>query len=79
MGLTGTNDQASGQVRGLQKMVEEDRYWADVMVQISSMHEALRAVGRELMRNHLRHCASTAIRARSPLWQCSTLRNEPGR
>ena len=51
-----------GQVRGLQKMVEEDRYCADVMVQISSVHEALRAVGRELMRNHLRHCASVAIR-----------------
>jgi DNA-binding FrmR family transcriptional regulator len=52
-----------GQVRGLQKMVEEDRYCADVMTQISSVHEALRAVGRELMRNHLRHCASTAIRS----------------
>jgi DNA-binding FrmR family transcriptional regulator len=52
-----------GQVRGLQKMVEEDRYCADVMTQISSVHEALRAVGRELMRNHLRHCASNAIRA----------------
>ena len=52
-----------GQVRGLQKMVEEDRYCADVMVQISSVHEALRAVTRELMRNHLRHCAATAIRA----------------
>ena len=51
-----------GQVRGLQKMVEEDRYCADIMVQISSVHEALRAVGRELMRNHLRHCAATAIR-----------------
>ena len=52
-----------GQVRGLQKMVVEDRYCADVMVQIASVHEALRAVGRELMRNHLRHCAATAIRA----------------
>jgi DNA-binding FrmR family transcriptional regulator len=52
-----------GQVRGLQRMVEEDRYCADVMTQISSVHEALRAVGRELMRNHLRHCASNAIRA----------------
>jgi DNA-binding FrmR family transcriptional regulator len=52
-----------GQVRGLQKMVEEDRYCADIMTQISSVHEALRAVGRELMRNHLRHCASTAIRS----------------
>jgi CsoR family transcriptional regulator, copper-sensing transcriptional repressor len=52
-----------GQVRGLQKMVEEDRYCADIMTQISSVHEALRAVGRELMRNHLRHCATSAIAA----------------
>jgi DNA-binding FrmR family transcriptional regulator len=52
-----------GQVRGLQKMVEEDRYCADIMTQISSVQEALRAVGRELMRNHLKHCAATAIRA----------------
>jgi DNA-binding FrmR family transcriptional regulator len=54
-----------GQVRGLQKMVEDDRYCADIMTQISSVHEALRAVGRELMRNHLKHCASAAIRAGS--------------
>jgi DNA-binding FrmR family transcriptional regulator len=52
-----------GQVRGLQKMVEEDRYCADIMTQISSVHEALRAVGRELMRNHLKHCATRAIRS----------------
>src|SRR2546423_390761 len=52
-----------GQVRGLQKMVDEDRYCADILTQISSVHEALRAVGRELMRNHLKHCATTAIRA----------------
>ena len=52
-----------GQVRGLQKMVDEDRYCADILTQISSVHEALRAVGRELMRNHLKHCASTAIRS----------------
>ena len=51
-----------GQVRGLQKMVEEDRYCADVLTQISSVHEALRSVGRELMRNHLKHCAASAIR-----------------
>ncbi len=52
-----------GQVRGLQKMVEEERYCADIMTQISSLHEALRAVGRELMRNHLRHCATHAFTA----------------
>ncbi len=52
-----------GQVRGLQKMVDEDRYCADIMTQIASVHEALRSVGRELMRNHLRHCATAAIRS----------------
>jgi CsoR family transcriptional regulator, copper-sensing transcriptional repressor len=52
-----------GQVRGLQRMVEEDRYCADIMTQISSVHEALRSVGRELMRNHLKHCAASAIRS----------------
>jgi DNA-binding FrmR family transcriptional regulator len=51
-----------GQVRGLERMVSENRYCADILVQISSVQEALRAVGRALMRNHLRHCASQAIR-----------------
>jgi DNA-binding FrmR family transcriptional regulator len=55
-----------GQIRGLQKMVEEDRYCADIMVQISSVQEALRAVGRSLMRNHLRHCATQALSKGSP-------------
>lgn len=55
-----------GQVRGLQRMVEEDRYCADIMTQISSVHEALRGVGRELMRNHLKHCAASAIRSGDP-------------
>ncbi|HEV7990205.1 MAG TPA: metal-sensitive transcriptional regulator [Gemmatimonadaceae bacterium] len=52
-----------GQVRGLQKMVDDDRYCADILTQISSVHEALRSVGRELMRNHLKHCATAAIAA----------------
>jgi DNA-binding FrmR family transcriptional regulator len=51
-----------GQIRGLHRMVEEERYCADIMTQISSVHEALRSVGRELMRNHLRHCATAALR-----------------
>jgi DNA-binding FrmR family transcriptional regulator len=51
-----------GQVRGLQSMVEQDRYCADILTQISSVHEALRGVARELMRNHLKHCAASAIR-----------------
>jgi DNA-binding FrmR family transcriptional regulator len=52
-----------GQVRGLQKMITDDRYCADILTQISSVQEALRGVGRELMRNHLKHCATGAIRA----------------
>lgn len=55
-----------GQVRGLQRMISEDRYCADILTQISSVQEALRSVGRELMRNHLKHCASSAIRAGEP-------------
>lgn len=55
-----------GQVRGLQKMVDEERYCTDILVQISSVHEALRAVGRKLMRNHLSHCATNAIRSEDP-------------
>jgi DNA-binding FrmR family transcriptional regulator len=55
-----------GQVRGLQKMVDDDRYCADILTQISSVHEALRSVSRELMRNHLKHCAATAIRSSDP-------------
>ncbi len=52
-----------GQVRGIQKMVEEDRYCADVLTQISAVHEALRGVGRELLRHHLRHCVAQASKA----------------
>jgi CsoR family transcriptional regulator, copper-sensing transcriptional repressor len=51
-----------GQVRGLQKMVEEDRYCPDIITQIASVHEALRGVGRQLLRNHLKHCATSAIK-----------------
>jgi DNA-binding FrmR family transcriptional regulator len=54
-----------GQVRGLQRMVEEDRYCADILMQLSSTQEALRAVARALMRNHLAHCATHAIRSGS--------------
>jgi DNA-binding FrmR family transcriptional regulator len=51
-----------GQVRGLQKMVEDDRYCPDIIAQIASVQEALRGVGRQLLRNHLKHCASSAIK-----------------
>jgi len=50
-----------GQIRGLHKMVDEDRYCPDIITQIASAQEALRGVGRQLLRNHLKHCATTAI------------------
>jgi|SRR5580692_5038916 DNA-binding FrmR family transcriptional regulator len=55
-----------GQIRGLQKMVEEDRYCADIIVQIASVQEALRGVARNLMKNHLHHCAAKALASGKP-------------
>jgi CsoR family transcriptional regulator, copper-sensing transcriptional repressor len=52
-----------GQIRGLQKMVDEERYCADVLTQVTSVQEALRGVGRAMLHNHLRHCATEAIRS----------------
>lgn len=52
-----------GQIRGLQKMVEDDRYCADIITQVASVQEALRGVARNLMRNHLHHCAAKALRS----------------
>jgi DNA-binding FrmR family transcriptional regulator len=55
-----------GQVRGLQKMIEEERYCADVLMQLSSVQEALRGVGRTLLHNHLKHCVTEVIRNNDP-------------
>jgi DNA-binding FrmR family transcriptional regulator len=55
-----------GQVRGLQKMIEDERYCADVLMQLSSVQEALRGVGRALLHNHLKHCVTEAIRSADP-------------
>jgi CsoR family transcriptional regulator, copper-sensing transcriptional repressor len=52
-----------GQIRGLQKMVDDDRYCADIITQVASVQEALRGVARNLMRNHLHHCAAKALRS----------------
>jgi len=50
-----------GQIRGLQRMVADERYCGDVLVQVASVHEALRGVGKLLMRNHLAHCITGAL------------------
>ena len=55
-----------GQIRGLQRMVEEERYCADVITQVSSVQEALKGTARSLLHNHLKHCATTALRSGDP-------------
>ena len=55
-----------GQVRGLGRMVEEDRYCPDILTQLASVHAALRGVGRLLMRSHLQHCVTDALRSGDP-------------
>ncbi|WP_407268246.1 metal-sensing transcriptional repressor [Radiobacillus sp. PE A8.2] len=51
-----------GQVRGIQKMVEEDRYCVDILVQISAIQSALKNVGFSVTERHLNHCVSDAIK-----------------
>ena len=50
-----------GQVRGLQRMVEEDQYCLDILTQVSSVVAALRAVGFGLLDDHARHCVREGI------------------
>jgi DNA-binding FrmR family transcriptional regulator len=53
---------AEGQVRGLQRMVEEDRYCIEILEQVSAATKALQAVALELLDEHLAHCVSDAVR-----------------
>jgi DNA-binding FrmR family transcriptional regulator len=55
-----------GQVRGLQRMVDEDQYCIDVLTQISATTKALQAVALELLEDHLGHCVTHAIEAGGP-------------
>lgn len=50
-----------GQVRGLSKMVEEDRYCIDVVTQISAVRAALRRVEEQVLKDHVSHCVEHAI------------------
>jgi DNA-binding FrmR family transcriptional regulator len=55
-----------GQVRGLQRMVQDERYCADILMQVASVQRALSSAGRVLLRNHLEHCVTEAIRSGDP-------------
>jgi DNA-binding FrmR family transcriptional regulator len=50
-----------GQVRGLARMVEQDRYCIDIVTQISAVRAALRKVEEEILRDHVGHCVEGAI------------------
>lgn len=50
-----------GQVRGLQRMIDEDQYCLDVLTQVSSVTAALQAVGFGLLDDHVRHCVRESI------------------
>ncbi|GGK08541.1 transcriptional regulator [Lentibacillus kapialis] len=52
-----------GQVRGIQKMVEEDRYCVDILVQISAINAALKKVGFSIAERHTKHCVSDAVQS----------------
>ena len=52
-----------GQVRGIHKMVEDDRYCIDVLTQVNAAKAALESVALELLADHTEHCVAEAIRA----------------
>ncbi|MFG1397588.1 MULTISPECIES: metal-sensitive transcriptional regulator [Roseixanthobacter] len=52
-----------GQVRGIARMVEEDRYCIDLITQISAVRAALRRAEEEVLRDHVAHCVEHAIRS----------------
>lgn len=51
-----------GQVAGISRMVESDRYCADIVTQIAAVRESLHSVARNLLHNHMKHCAAAAAR-----------------
>jgi CsoR family transcriptional regulator, copper-sensing transcriptional repressor len=55
-----------GQIRGLQRMVDEDTYCIDVLTQISAATKALQSVALELLDDHLDHCVREAVAAGGP-------------
>src|SRR5690625_1750243 len=52
-----------GQVRGIQKMVEADRYCMDILVQISAINAALKKVGLSVGERHMKHCVTHAVKS----------------
>ena len=64
--LLGRLRRIEGQLRGIHKMIEEERYCADVLVQMSSVQESLRSAARMLLQSHLRRCVADAVESSDP-------------
>lgn len=58
-----------GQVRGVARMVEDDRYCIDILAQTAAIRSALKAVDQMLLENHAQHCVQTAIDSGDPAEQ----------
>jgi DNA-binding FrmR family transcriptional regulator len=56
-------NRVQGQVRGIARMVEEDRYCVDVLIQIAAVRSALDAVAKNLLGEHAHHCVQSAVKA----------------
>ncbi len=59
--LLGRLRRVEGQIRGLQRMVDEDKYCIDILTQLNSVTAALKAVGLGLLDDHVRHCVRESI------------------
>lgn len=56
----------SGQINGLQKMIDEDKYCVDILTQLSAIQASLKGVGELIVRNHIETCVTTGIRSDAP-------------
>ena len=61
--LTNRLSRIEGQVRGVKRMVEDDAYCVDILIQVSAIQAALNAFNKELLGNHIRTCVADGIRA----------------
>lgn len=64
--IVGRLRRIEGQVRGLERMVEDDRYCIDVLTQIAATMTALEAVGLRILEEHTRHCVAGALASGDP-------------
>lgn len=56
----------SGQINGLQKMIDEDKYCVDILTQLSAIQASLKGVGELIVRNHIETCVTAGIRSDAP-------------